>query len=577
MYDNHFGLKETPFTIAPDPRFLYMSERHREALAHLLYGFETDGGFVLLTGEVGTGKTTISRCLLEQLPDNSKVAVVLNPKISGLELLATICDELKIDYPSESSSVKTFIDRINEDLLKTNAAGKKTVVIVEEAQNLEMEVLELLRLLTNLETNQRKLLQIIMIGQPELLQLLAKPELRQLEQRITARYHLLPLSQKDAIDYVKHRLEVAGLKEPVFSYSLLKKVYKYTEGIPRKINLLCDRAMLGAYVQNQRTIDSKILSRAAREVFGDMKRSDSHYRPPFWTRGKLIAMVATLVLAVSGVSAYYFRDDLSAFIANLSKPEKPLTASQSDVVEKNSPASDELSSFFVTLDENEVDTTRQVAFTSLFNLWNAPVTEVSLNNPCDTAINKGLGCLAKIGSLKSLKKLDRPAVLKFLSGRGTPVYATLISLDDSQASLRVGSRDFEIPISDLESRWFGDFTILWRLPPAYNGAIKLGTNGKDVQWLASNLAHINGQDLPGTVSYDARLIRAVKNFQRQEGLTSDGIAGVQTLIRINSATGKDVPRLTVDAARNNSSDKQSATISNQARVNQIAMLSQGGV
>ena len=286
-------------------------------------------------------------------------------------------------------------------------------------------------MLTNLETNQRKLLQIVMIGQPELLQLLAKPELRQLEQRITARYHLLPLSQKDAVDYVKHRLEVAGLKEPVFSYSLLKKVYKYTEGIPRKINLLCDRAMLGAYVQNQKTIDGKILTRAAREVFGDVKKRDTYSRAPFWTRGKVVALVATLVLGVSGFGAYYFKNDISAFIAGLQKPDE--TTRQADVVEQNSSAVEETSSFFVTLDENETDTSKRAAFVSLFNQWNESIAEVALKNPCDVAIDKGLGCFAKIGSLKVLKKLDRPAVLKFLSGRGEPVYATLVSLNSDSA------------------------------------------------------------------------------------------------------------------------------------------------
>ncbi len=563
MYDNHFGLKETPFTIAPDPRFLYMSERHREALAHLVYGFETDGGFVLLTGEVGTGKTTISRCLLEQLPDNSNVAVVLNPKISGLELLATICDELHIDYPSENTSVKTFIDLINKNLLETNAQGKKTVVIVEEAQNLEMEVLELLRLLTNLETNQRKLLQIIMIGQPELLQLLSRPELRQLEQRITARYHLLPLSRKDAIDYVKHRLEVAGLKEPVFSYSLLKKVYKYTEGIPRKINLLCDRAMLGAYVQNQKTIDKKILSRAATEVFGNA--NVHHSRTPFWSKKKVVSLVAVLVLVFGGYGVYYFRQDVSAFIAGISllnttDPVSNTTDSSPAVIEQSGSIAEEMSSFFAALDEESVDTKKQAAFVTLFNQWDESLSDVSVADPCDAAISKGLGCLAKTGNLDILRQLDRPAILKFLNGRNEPVYATLISLNTDQATLRVGNRDFEVPLSDLESRWFGDYTLLWRMPPAYTGAIRLGTSGEDVQWLASSLASINGEDVPGIISYDARLIRAVKNFQKQEGLSADGIAGVQTLIQINSALDKSVPRLTSSSGKSNSINKQSATV-----------------
>jgi len=571
MYDNHFGLKETPFTIAPDPRFLYMSERHREALAHLVYGFETDGGFVLLTGEVGTGKTTISRCLLEQLPDNSNVAVVLNPKISGLELLATICDELHIDYPSENTSVKTFIDLINKNLLETNAQGKKTVVIVEEAQNLEMEVLELLRLLTNLETNQRKLLQIIMIGQPELLELLSRPALRQLEQRITARYHLLPLSQKDAIDYVKHRLEVAGLKEPVFSYPLLKKVYKYTEGIPRKINLLCDRAMLGAYVQNQKTINKKILNRAAEEVFGNQKYVQKQFRTPFWTRSKVISLVAVLVLAVCGFGVYYYKNDLSALVASLKKTEA--SQSQPGALQQNNSTTEEVPTFFSTLDNNEEETTSEAAFAVLFNQWNEPLSEVSLSNPCDAAISKGLGCLSKNGDINTLKQLDRPAVLKFLNAGNKPVFVTLVSLQSEQATLKVGEKEFEIALSDLESRWFGDYTILWRHPPEYTGAIRIGTSGKDVQWLASRLAEIKGEEPPGIISYDVRLIRDVKNFQKQEGLLSDGIAGVKTLIHINSLVDKNIPRLSKEPVGKHSSNKQSATVEEKQPAKLLAWLS----
>ena len=213
MYTAYFGLYESPFSIAPDPLYLYMSEHHREALAHLQYGIKIDGGFVLLTGEVGAGKTTLCRSLLEQLPEDVDIAYILNPKVSVIELLETICDELHIERPEEVS-IKKLVDRINTRLLDANARGRKTVLIIDEAQNLSIEVLEQLRLLTNLETNRYKLLKIVLLGQPELLQILNRMEMRQLSQRITARCHLGPLDAADVGAYVRHRLEIAGCKHP---------------------------------------------------------------------------------------------------------------------------------------------------------------------------------------------------------------------------------------------------------------------------------------------------------------------------------------------------------------------------
>lgn len=276
MYREYFGLKELPFSIAPDPRYLYMSNQHQEALAHLVYGINSEGGFVVLTGEVGTGKTTVCRCLLEQIPENCDIAFILNPKLTVEELLATVCDELGISHPEGNTSIKVFVDRINDFLLDAHARGRKTVLIIEEAQNLNTEVLEQVRLLTNLETNQRKLMQIIMLGQPEFREMLSRPELRQLAQRVTARYHLGSLSRKEVAAYVNHRLTVAGARIKLFPDSTISKLYRLSGGIPRLINLLCDRALLGAYVQGQDRIDKPTLAKAAREVFGKTSIRKQH-------------------------------------------------------------------------------------------------------------------------------------------------------------------------------------------------------------------------------------------------------------------------------------------------------------
>ncbi|MBF0559872.1 MAG: AAA family ATPase [Nitrospirae bacterium] len=297
MYKEHFGLKETPFSIAPDPRYLYMSDGHQEALAHLLYGIKGDGGFILLTGEVGTGKTTVCRCLLEDLPDTVDVAFILNPKLNAVELLASICDELGIRYPKGSKSEKVFIDRINAYLLESHAKGRRTILIIEEAQNLSEDVLEHVRLLTNLETNERKLLQIVMIGQPELLEKLERPELRQLAQRITARYHLGPLTRAEVSAYVSHRLAVAGARGTLFTSSTLDSLFRLTGGIPRLINVVCDRALLGAYVQGQERADGHTLDKAAKEVFGTHGTASRRKMTRRWAVAAAAALLVCAAIA----------------------------------------------------------------------------------------------------------------------------------------------------------------------------------------------------------------------------------------------------------------------------------------
>ena len=300
MYTHYFGLNDKPFAIAPNPRYLYMSELHREALAHLIYGIQRDGCFILLTGDVGTGKTTVCRCLLEQLPEETDVAIILNPKLTAIDLLKTICEELSIPVPGESPTGKSYIDALNRHLLQTHAEGRSTVLIIDEAQNLEADVLEQLRLLTNLETDTQKLLKIILLGQPELRTLLAGPQMSQVNQRITSRYHLQPLQPEDVRIYIQHRLRVAGGgTRRLFSGPAIKLVARLSHGIPRLINLLCDRALLGAYAENADYVNWRIMRKAGREVLG----SD---RPSLSSRRLLLMTVIALAFGIGMSAAYYY-------------------------------------------------------------------------------------------------------------------------------------------------------------------------------------------------------------------------------------------------------------------------------
>jgi general secretion pathway protein A len=306
MYAPFFGLKQEPFSIAPDPRYLFMSERHREALAHLLYGVGGGGGFVLLTGEIGAGKTTVCRCFLEQVPRRCNVAYIFNPKLTVEELLASVCEEFRVPYEHQGPgvpTVKDYVDALNAFLLATHAVGQNNVLIIDEAQNLSADVLEQLRLLTNLETSERKLLQIILIGQPELRAMLARPELEQLAQRVIARYHLDALGEQETAQYLRHRLAVAGRSGPMpFDREARARIHRLARGVPRRINLLADRSLLGAYAEGRSRVDRAIVEQAAREVFG--ATDPSLATGLRWSRTTWLAAGAAAGAVVAGVAAF---------------------------------------------------------------------------------------------------------------------------------------------------------------------------------------------------------------------------------------------------------------------------------
>ncbi|BCR03643.1 ATPase AAA [Desulfuromonas versatilis] len=553
MYNEYFGLAETPFSIAPDPRYLYMSEAHREALAHLLYGVSSDGGFVLLTGEVGTGKTTVCRCLLEQLPEDVEVAYVINPKQTSAELLATICDDLGIAFPEGNSSIKVFVDRINAYLLDAHGRGRKTVLVIDEAQNLSPDVLEQLRLLTNLETSQRKLLQIILLGQPELLQLLARPDLRQLSQRITARYHLGPLSRKEVGTYVNHRLAVAGLRSQLFPPATLDRLHKLTGGVPRLINVLCDRALLGAYVKGEGEVNRRTLRQAAREVLGEMQSPPRLTLPVRWLAAGVI-----LVAAVLGLATLYFRPELlSAALkpaqqgpaAPLPEPaaDPPQAAAEGEpgaLVIVAAGAGDASEKPLSWPAELPIEQSKTLAFESLFQAWGMEYQGAD-GNACDHAESLGMRCLHRRGSLGSLRQLDLPAVLRVVSAPGEEFFATLVSLRGDRATFALGPETRVVSVRDLESIWFGEFSLLWRVPGNYRRLVAPGGRGPEVAWLDEQLARIYNRapDARRDPILEGPLLAELKAFQLREGLEPDGILGTNTLIRLNAALDPRIPKL----------------------------------
>ncbi len=534
MYNEYFGLQESPFSIAPDPRYLYMSKEHREALAHLVYGFNSDGGFVLLTGEVGTGKTTVCRCLLEQTHDNTSIAYILNPKLTVPELLATICDELGIKYPKDNSSIKVFVDLINAYLLDSHTQGRKAALIIDEAQNLSSEVLEQLRLLTNLETNQTKLLQIILIGQPELRDKLSKPDLRQLSQRIIARYHLGVLSRKDVGAYVSHRLSIAGLQDQLFPGPTINKLYRLSGGVPRLINVLCDRALLGTYTLNKKLVNTSTLKKAAREVFGELtsRRPGQYRQAATWIISALIIIAVGVVLAATYYKDNSHHKDKSQVTTGYEKVEPDITETL-QVKNLHWP------------DGQPISKSSEMAFGELFKLWGVPYQPANNVTGCDQAEAGGLKCYKSLGNLNRLRNLNRPAVLKLSDSEGNQYYAALTAMEGDSAKIIVGAETREVSLKDVESFWPGEYTLLWHPPADFKDVIKPGVQDPVVQWLDKQLTLFEG----GTnkprenLQYDDELVKQVKIFQLAKGLMPDGMVGIQTMIHLGSADGNDKPTL----------------------------------
>ena len=554
MYAKFFGLRHEPFSIAPDPRYLYMSERHREALAHLLYGLNGGGGFVLLSGEIGAGKTTVCRCFLEQIPRRCNVAYIFNPKLTVEELLQTVCAEFGVPCAHEGPgqpTAKEYVDALNEFLLRTHAVGQNNVLIIDEAQNLSAEVLEQLRLLTNLETNERKLLQIVLIGQPELRDLLARPELEQLAQRVVARFHLEALSEQETVQYIRHRLSVAGLgSAELFDRASMQRIHKLSRGVPRRINLLCDRALLGAYAAGRSRVEVDIVDKAAAEVFG-VREPPAGWRV-WWRRAALagsgLAAGAALFVVVSwAMDGGPRRANAPPAVARAasapaSMPASAPVSAAGVAVAASAPASAASASAAAHPLPAGLSSERE-AWRELARAWNLEAGE---GDPCLAAPSRQLQCFRQsMVTLALIRQLGRPGIVSLREGDDQVSYALLTGLDADRAALRADGQAYTVPLSALAERWRGDFATLWRTPPGYARPPADGDEGPVIEWLALKLAALRGEPAPsGRPVLDAALRTRIQAFQLAHGLEADGRAGPMTFMQLNRASHIEEPRLT---------------------------------
>ncbi|MDB6062860.1 MAG: peptidoglycan-binding domain 1 [Verrucomicrobiaceae bacterium] len=551
MYNHHFGFSEAPFSIAPDPRYLYLSEQHREALAHLVYGIGDHGGFVVLTGEVGTGKTTVCRCLLQQVPAHIDIAVIVNPKLNAHELLQTICDELGVAQAEEKPSAKQLLDALNMFLLATHARGRNAILIVDEAQNLAPDVLEQLRLLTNLETNERKLLQLILLGQPELNTLLAQPSLRQLSQRITARYHLRPLARDEVVSYIEHRVAVAGGRGQLFSKAAIAKIFRFSKGIPRLINLLCDRALLGVYSENGGEVDTAMIRRAAREVL-PQQRSQRGLPDFSWIQFAVGSAIAAALL----IGIYFAWQQRAVFLT----PATDAVANDKEWRE--------------SLQSTEGD--KAIALGELTNVWRGASGEKEKITECPQS-TPDISCL-QLEQIKidDVTRYNVPLVLVLHTDATTPRYVVLKRIQADRADIYFAARDWHVALKDLSPLWRGEVLILAPAPVAqlplqpgatdslvawfdtqlyrhfhrnerrwqrevYDRSEQLADGASKSAWLVSHYLALREQ--PSTTVYDATLLSNVKQFQQEQGLASNGIIDLATLLALSRTSMPDVPAL----------------------------------
>jgi len=555
MYETYFGLGSEPFSVAPDPRFMYLSDPHREALKHLEIGLRGAGGFVLLTGEIGAGKTTVWRSFLEHLPPHFDIATVVNPRLGVDALLARVCDDLGVTL--SDGPARDPIDALHGHLLLAHAQGRRTLIAVDEAQALSDAVLEQLRLLTNLVTSDRKLLQVLLIGQPELLDMLERPALEPLAQRVVARFHLPALPEAETRRYIAHRLAVAGAGGPLpFDDGALTRIHALCGGVPRRINVLCDRALLAAWQARSPRIDAALVDQAAKDVFARPERparaappapppppaAEAHTPGPATAAAPAADRRGTWALAglalVAGVLlSPWVRGWLAGPAPVVSAVQEarpvaaaPVAASPVKVAAPPPPpmAVDDL---FV----GAVDA--PAAWRDLAALFGAAPAPAGAGDICMQLPAQGMACYLGQGGLPLIRQLDRPVLLTLSDARGRAAPVLLVGLSDSTATLRLAGQARTVPLTLLARDWRGGFATLWRTPPGWRADQAVVDDGSAMaRWLSDQLGVWDGRP-------DRPLSDRIFAFQRAGGLAPDGLAGPQTLMALNRTRGVDEPRL----------------------------------
>jgi general secretion pathway protein A len=533
MYQQFFSLKVKPFSISPDPDFLFLSGRHKEAITHLQHGLLGHAGFVLLTGEVGTGKTTICRSLVDNMGDDTDIAFILNPALSEVELLTTICDSFNIKY--QENNLSSLFNKLSAWVVANHQNNRHAIVLIDEAQHLSFAAFEQLRLLTSIETNNKKSLQVILIGQTELQEKLKKDEFRQLAQSITARYHLLSLTQQESSIYIQHRLNIAGSTHAIFDKSALQEVFKECDGIPRLINILCDRSLLAAYTENSHIVTVKMVKKVSKEVHFSHDHIKKNFISSHWRLATLTFLIAFTLLQAPKISQYITSTDLFtpiegdiSFNTELSPSIEPIT----DQI------NEQWFDAYPQLDLTHVK--YKHALSTLYSIWGYKVE--ADNATCKQGSVVLLSCYTQKINLNKLKQLNYPSVIRLQKDSDTILYAVIYKISDNYQLLIDG---YLINVSEqwFKNYWSGDVTLLWKMPFPLKGTIKFDQDGEEVTWLANLLNKDQGWPIEHKTHFDLRLLEQVSSFQREHGLMDDGIVGPRTFMPLMQLAMPNSPRL----------------------------------